>query len=98
MIYFNSDYTAGAHAKVLDALVRTNLEHSVGYGLDPYTAEAKNLSSIRYVSTTGFKNWGYFFDGKLLQGVVVKEDGTYYFEMGKPVEAGWVKDGDLTLN
>ena len=43
MIYFNSDYTAGAHAKVLDALVRTNLEHSVGYGLDPYTAEAKTL-------------------------------------------------------
>lgn len=32
------------------------------------TGEAKNLSSTRYVSTTGFKNWGYFFDGKLLQG------------------------------
>ena len=43
MIYFNSDYTAGAHAEVLDALVRTNLEHTVGYGLDPYTAEAKKL-------------------------------------------------------
>lgn len=33
-------------------------------------------------------------DGKLLQGVVTKEDGTYYYEMGKPVEAGWVKDGN----
>lgn len=33
-------------------------------------------------------------DGKLLQGVVAKEDGTYYYEMGKPVEAGWVKDGN----
>ncbi len=43
MIYFNSDYTAGAHTEVLDALVRTNLEHTVGYGLDAYTAEAKNL-------------------------------------------------------
>ena len=43
MIYFNSDYTAGAHAEVLDALVRTNLEHTIGYGLDPYTAEAKAL-------------------------------------------------------
>ena len=43
MIYFNSDYTAGAHAEVLDALVCTNLEHTVGYGLDPYTAEAKKL-------------------------------------------------------
>ena len=43
MIYFNSDYTAGAHAEVLDALVNTNLEHTVGYGLDGYTAEAKAL-------------------------------------------------------
>lgn len=43
MIYFNSDYTAGAHAEVLDALQRTNLDHTVGYGLDPYTAEAKAL-------------------------------------------------------
>lgn len=43
MIYFNSDYTAGAHAEVLNALVRTNLEHTIGYGLDPYTAEAKAL-------------------------------------------------------
>ena len=43
MIYFNSDYTAGAHAEVLDALVSTNLEHSVGYGLDSYTDEAKAL-------------------------------------------------------
>ena len=43
MIYFNSDYTAGAHTKVLEALVRTNLEHTVGYGLDPYTTEAKEL-------------------------------------------------------
>jgi len=33
-------------------------------------------------------------DGKLLQGIVAKEDGTYYYEMGKPYAAGWVKDGD----
>lgn len=43
MIYFNSDYTAGAHTEVLDALTNTNFEHTVGYGLDPYTAEAKAL-------------------------------------------------------
>ncbi len=43
MIYFNSDYTAGAHSEVLDAIVRTNLEHTPGYGLDPYTADAKRL-------------------------------------------------------
>ena len=43
MIYFNSDYTAGAHPKVLERLVATNLEHTVGYGNDPYTARAKAL-------------------------------------------------------
>lgn len=43
MIYFNSDYTAGAHPKVLERLVDTNLEHTVGYGNDQYTAHAKAL-------------------------------------------------------
>ena len=43
MIYFNSDYTAGAHPKVLERLVETNLEHTVGYGNDQYTAHAKAL-------------------------------------------------------
>ena len=43
MIYFNSDYTAGAHKEVLDALTRTNYEHTAGYGLDTYSAEAKAL-------------------------------------------------------
>ena len=43
MIYFNSDYTAGAHPKVLERLMETNLEHTVGYGNDHYTARAKEL-------------------------------------------------------
>lgn len=43
MIYFNSDYTAGAHPRVLERLVETNLEHTVGYGHDQYTAHAKTL-------------------------------------------------------
>lgn len=43
MIHFNSDYTAGAHQEVMDALVRTNMEHSVGYGNDSYTAEARDM-------------------------------------------------------
>lgn len=43
MIYFNSDYTAGAHPAVLDTLVATNMEHTVGYGNDDYTTIAKVL-------------------------------------------------------
>lgn len=43
MIHFNSDYTAGAHQEVMDALVRTNMEHTVGYGNDGYSAEARDM-------------------------------------------------------
>ena len=43
MIHFNSDYTAGAHREVMDALVRTNMEHTVGYGNDVYSAEARDM-------------------------------------------------------
>ena len=41
MLYFESDYTEGAHPKVLEALVKTNLEHLSGYGNDCYTESAK---------------------------------------------------------
>lgn len=40
MIYFKSDYMVGAHPKVMDALNKTNLLHTVGYGEDEFTAEA----------------------------------------------------------
>ena len=43
MIYFRSDYSQGAHPSVMDALVRTNLEHTDGYGLDPHCAHAAQL-------------------------------------------------------
>ena len=41
MIYFDSDYMEGAHPEVMRRLVETNLEHTVGYGCDPYTQQAK---------------------------------------------------------
>ena len=37
---FECDYTEGAHPKLLDALISTNLEQMSGYGADPYTARA----------------------------------------------------------
>ena len=40
MIYFNNDYSEGCHQKVLDALIRTNLEQTPGYGEDHYCASA----------------------------------------------------------
>ncbi len=40
MIHFRNDYSAGAHPAVLEALTRTNLELTAGYGCDPYCAAA----------------------------------------------------------
>lgn len=41
MISFESDYTEGAHEKILDALLRTNRESQPGYGSDSYSESAK---------------------------------------------------------
>jgi threonine aldolase len=43
MIYFDSDYMEGAHPEVMRRLMETNLEHTVGYGEDPYSAHARQL-------------------------------------------------------
>lgn len=41
MLNFESDYLEGAHPKVLDKLVKTNLEALSGYGSDKYCDSAK---------------------------------------------------------
>ena len=38
MLYFNCDYTEGAHPRVLEKMLETNLEQTVGYGEAPPTA------------------------------------------------------------
>ena len=43
MIRFDSDYTEGCHPRVLDALVRTNMEQTPGYGLDEHCERAHAL-------------------------------------------------------
>ena len=47
MLFFMNDYSEGAHAKVLEALVKTNMEQHVGYGVDEITAEAAALIKKR---------------------------------------------------
>ncbi len=37
---FDTDYMEGAHPEVMRHLMETNLEHTVGYGSDEYTADA----------------------------------------------------------
>jgi len=43
MIFFRNDYGQGAHPRVLEALIRTNLEHTDGYGLDSHCANAADM-------------------------------------------------------
>lgn len=40
MIYFNNDYSEGCHEKILEALAKTNLTQTPGYGEDSFCASA----------------------------------------------------------
>ena len=40
MLYFESDYTEGAHPKILERLIQTNMESLSGYGADRYSQSA----------------------------------------------------------
>ena len=41
MLSFECDYIMGAHPRVLERLIETNMEALSGYGNDPYTKSAK---------------------------------------------------------
>ncbi len=43
MLHFDTDYMEGCHPEVMKRLVETNLEHTVGYGSDEYSKQAKQL-------------------------------------------------------
>lgn len=43
MYSFRNDYSEGAHPSILESLVRTNSEQTMGYGEDFYTVEAQGL-------------------------------------------------------
>ena len=43
MLHFDSDYMEGAHPTVMQRLLETNLEQTVGYGEDEYSRRAADL-------------------------------------------------------
>ena len=43
MIRLNCDYLEGCHPAILEALAQTNLEQTVGYGLDPHCEHAAEM-------------------------------------------------------
>lgn len=42
-IAFKNDYAEGCHPRILEALMRTNLEQQNGYGLDAYCTQAERI-------------------------------------------------------
>lgn len=40
MIYFNCDYTEGAHPRILERLLETNFDQTIGYGMDEHCKKA----------------------------------------------------------
>lgn len=50
MLRFNSDYIEGAHPKVLNKLIETNMEQTEGYGTDRYCEKAAKLIKDRCAS------------------------------------------------
>lgn len=45
-LFFASDYMEGAHPKILNRLLETNLEKTSGYGTDPYCESARDKIRI----------------------------------------------------
>lgn len=45
MLSFENDYTTGAHPKILERLLETNMQPASGYGTDPFTKSA--ISKIK---------------------------------------------------
>ena len=43
MLWFNCDYSEGAHPRILEKLAQTNFEQTGGYGNDPYCRQAAEL-------------------------------------------------------
>ena len=41
-LFFASDYMEGAHQNIINKLVETNMESTVGYGYDEYSNSAKD--------------------------------------------------------
>lgn len=85
MIYFDSDYMAGAHPNVMQRLVETNSEQTTGYGTDAYTARAVEL--VREACGTPdarvyFLVGGTQTNATVIDGVLARHEGVLAAESG----------------
>lgn len=85
MIYFNCDYTEGAHPRILERLMETNFEQTIGYGMDEHCkkaagyikAECKNDMADVHFLVGGTQTNATVIDAALkpYQGVICADSG-----------------------
>ena len=85
MIYFDSDYMAGAHPEVMERLMETNFEQTTGYGSDAYTANAAGL--IRKAcdaphARVHFLVGGTQTNATVIDGILARHEGVLAAESG----------------
>ena len=77
MLYFENDYSEGAHDKVLEALIKTNYEKLSGYGSDEYCEKAKEkIKKVQKINLTKEKILQRIKQSKFAQMKKTKEDFT----------------------
>lgn len=98
LLPFSSDYMEGCHPAVLTSLIRTNLEHTSGYGTDEYTASAKE--KIRLAAACPDADVFFLVGGtqtnstvircllRLWQGVIAADTGHIATHEAGAIEAG----------
>lgn len=85
MIYFDSDYMAGAHPEVLKRLIETNAEQTVGYGCDAYTAKAASLikeACCAPEARVHFLVGGTQTNATVIDGILKRHEGVLAAESG----------------
>lgn len=85
MIYFDSDYMAGAHPKVMERLCATNTEQTTGYGTDAYTAKAAELireACGRPDARVHFLVGGTQANATVIDGLLARHEGVLAAETG----------------
>lgn len=85
MIYFDSDYMAGAHPKVMERLCETNFEQTTGYGTDAYTAKAIGLVKEACGAPDAkvrFLVGGTQTNATVIDGVLARHEGVLSAESG----------------
>lgn len=85
MLHFDTDYMEGAHPELMRRLMESNLEQTVGYGNDPYTARAKEL--IRQAcgcpeARVHFLVGGTQTNATVIDGLLARHEGVLAAETG----------------